>query len=75
MTLSGVYQIVNIINGHKYIGSSTNLKKRLGVHKNMLKSDKHDNPHLQNAWNKYGKENFKFEIICSCPEDKTIKFE
>ena len=28
-----------------------------------LKSNKHDNRHLQSAWNKYGEENFEFGII------------
>jgi len=28
-----------------------------------LGHNKHENPHLQNAWNKYGEENFIFEIL------------
>ena len=28
-----------------------------------MKNNKHWNEHLQNAWNKYGKHNFEFEII------------
>lgn len=28
-----------------------------------MKNNKHYNPYLQNAWNKYGEENFVFEII------------
>ena len=73
--LSGVYQIVNVINDKCYIGSSVDLKGRWMAHKSLLNANKHKNPHLQNAWNKYGKDSFEFEIICSCPRDKTIEFE
>ena len=75
MTLSGVYQITNQINGKKYIGSSVNIKKRWAHHKTMLRAGNHHSAHLQSAWQKYSGENFKFEIICSCPEDKTVEFE
>jgi len=75
MILSGVYQITNQINGNRYIGSSMNIKKRWVAHKSKLNIGKHGNQHLQRAWRKYGEENFKFEIVCSCPEDKIIEFE
>ena len=59
----GIYAIVNIINNKKYIGSATRLKERFRNHKTLLKRNKHFNSHLQNAWNKYGEDNFKFEIL------------
>jgi hypothetical protein len=40
-----------------------NIDRRLKEHKNELRKNKHFNPYLQNAWNKYGEKNFKFEII------------
>lgn len=61
--ISGIYKIINKINDKIYIGSSINLKRREREHINKLKKNIHNNPHLQNSWNKYGKENFKFEII------------
>lgn len=61
--ISGVYKIENIINGKLYIGSSINIYKRWGEHKRLLRINKHHSYKLQNAWNKYGKNNFKFEII------------
>ena len=48
---SGIYCIT--INGKQYIGSSTNIKKRLAQHKSDLKNDRHCNPYLQNTYNKY----------------------
>lgn len=61
--ISGVYQIKNKINNKLYIGSSHNLEKRKYEHFKMLKENKHHSPKLQNAFNKYGEENFVFEII------------
>jgi len=59
----GVYRIINLINDKVYIGSSFNFDARLKTHLYLLKSNRHYNTYLQNAWNKYGKDNFKFELI------------
>lgn len=59
----GIYQIKNNINNKLYIGSSCNIEKRFLAHKNLLKRNKHHSIHLQNAWNKYGEENFTFDIL------------
>lgn len=59
----GIYTIKNLINDKKYIGSAINLASRLRVHKHLLNQNKHKNKHLQNAWNKYGKSCFIFEIV------------
>ena len=60
---SGIYLIGNIINDKKYIGSAKNINKRWYQHKYALNNNTHDNSCLQNAWNKYGENNFKFTII------------
>lgn len=39
---------------------------RLSNHKYELSKNKSQNKHLQNSWNKYGKEYFTFEIVCEC---------
>jgi group I intron endonuclease len=60
----GVYCIENILNGKKYIGSTkSNFRKRLINHRCILRANKHDNIFLQNAWNKYGENNFKCSIV------------
>ena len=58
----GIYQIKNLVNGKVYIGSAVNFKNRFKTHKCLLKLNSHHSKHLQNAWNKYGEDNFKFEI-------------
>ena len=64
---SGIYIIRNIVNNKCYIGQTNNLKARWIKHKNFLKNNKHHNRHLQAAWNKYGAEEFVFEILEECP--------
>jgi len=71
---SGIYMITNIINDKKYIGQSRNLWKRIREgHVGKLRTNVHYNIHLQNAWNKYGEENFKFEIIEECLNNNELK--
>jgi group I intron endonuclease len=60
---SGIYKIVNKINGRYYIGSSINIRKRWNEHKRTLRQNNHDNSFLQKSWNKHGEETFIFEII------------
>jgi len=61
--ISGIYQIKNLINNNFYVGSSCHIKRRWWTHVNKLNNNVHHCQHLQNAWNKYGKENFVFEIL------------
>lgn len=61
--ISGIYKIINKLNGKYYVGSSEDIKIRWGKHKSSLKGNYHWNPKLQNAWNKYGKENFDFVVV------------
>lgn len=60
---SGIYQIVNKLNGKIYVGSAINLNNRFSSHVSKLFKNKHVNVYLQRAWNKYGKEAFEFLIL------------
>jgi len=64
--VSGIYKIENIFNGDCYIGRSVDLNKREKRHFNELRKNNHKNRHLQNGFNKYGKESFKFYILLIC---------
>lgn len=57
---SGVYMIKNVLNNHKYIGSTKNFKQRLKQHLSDLRNNKHHSPHLQAAWNKLSKTAYKY---------------
>ena len=52
MNKPGVYQIKNTKTSNVYIGSSSNITRRWTQHKSALALNKHENPILQNAWNK-----------------------
>ena len=60
---SGIYAITNLENGHRYIGSAVNLRRRSRAHLNCLKGNRHENSRLQRAWNKYGEDSFRFEVL------------
>ena len=63
-----IYKITNLINGKSYIGQTNDYKRRFREHreKNYGESDKL----LYKAFDKYGIENFSFEVI----EDKTSNY-
>lgn len=63
---SGIYQIINLKNGKRYVGKSKNLYRRKYQHLGELNSNKHNNKYLQNSYNKYGSNNFLFEVIEFC---------
>ena len=69
----GVYSITNIVNNKRYIGSSkSSFHSRKTKHYNKLIKGIHYNEHLQNAWNKYGENNFIFEVINICSIDDVV---
>ena len=73
--ICGVYAITNIVNNKKYIGQSVDVYLRWCNHKSALKNNRHNNEHLQNAWNTYGAENFTFEVLEICDIDNIDNVE
>lgn len=69
---SGIYQIRNLINSHIYIGSSCDLNLRQKDHFRHLRYGTHHNKYLQNAYNKYGEDQFVFEILEYCDKNELI---
>ena len=74
--ISGIYKIINKVNGKYYVGSAINInyrsRGRWACHIRGLNGNYHYNRHLQSAWNKYGKEAFEFQIVETVPSDKTL---
>ena len=72
----GIYKILNLKDGKFYLGSSTmKILKRIQHHCCQLKKNNHKNKHLQNAWNKYGEENFEFIILENLEKNKCLERE
>lgn len=70
---SGIYFITCF--GHQYVGSSKSLYARLREHKIKLLGNGHSNDFMQKAFNKYGIDNFYFEILEYCSPEQRIKRE
>jgi group I intron endonuclease len=61
-----IYTIKNTLNGRQLIGQTMSaIKKRWNLHKYYARRGKHQNPHFQRAWNKYGEDVFVCESIDS----------
>jgi group I intron endonuclease len=60
---SGIYKITNSANDNFYIGSAVDLKRRRARHFSELRHGKHNNQHLQAAWDLYGEQAFVFTIL------------
>lgn len=75
MAESGIYEIVNLVNGKRYVGSAADSSKRFREHRRFLKLGEHPNIHLQRAWTKHGSERFEFRLIEKCPVAMLIKRE
>ena len=72
---SGIYKILNKINGKFYIGSAVNLERRWKKHKYELNTQTHVNPYLQKAWNKYWNISFELIVLEYCEKDKLLERE
>lgn len=59
----GIYKITNNINGKIYIGQSNNIQRRFSEHQNRGAASRIP---VDVAIQRYGKENFNFEIIEEC---------
>lgn len=74
-SLSGIYEIVNLTNGKRYVGSAVDIKQRWRCHRSDLKLNKHHSRALQRAWEKYGAGIFDFRVIELCAPAELFKRE
>lgn len=72
MCESGIYQILNIANGHRYIGSAVNRRARWTRHRSDLRHNRRQNSHLQAAWNLYGEAAFAFTVLEHVPDREQL---
>lgn len=72
---SGIYQIRNLVNGKRYIGSALKISKRWAEHRRDLGKSRHHSVALQRAWVKYGAESFAFEVVELCSAESLLQLE
>lgn len=70
--ISGIYQILNLINNKSYIGSSLDMYQRAYTYKCLAKQNKIHNKHLQSAINLYGFNNFEFKVLDKMKLDNNL---
>ena len=63
MIYNGVYLIENTITGRKYVGSSSNIDRRIKNHIQHLEKGCHNNRKLQKDHDSHGIESFNFVIL------------
>jgi group I intron endonuclease len=75
MKIRGIYKIQSQVKPQcVYIGSSEDIYSRWSKHRREMFYNKHKNSKIQNHYNKYGLDDFIFEIIEECSlEDKLPK--
>jgi group I intron endonuclease len=71
----GIYRILCLGNQEFYYGSAVNFARRQQEHLYRLRKQNHKNHHLQNAYNKYGKDCFVFEFIEEVEPEKLFERE
>jgi len=65
-----IYAIRHDRNNNEYIGQTIqDPKKYWSKRKSQLNRDKHWNEHLQRTWNKYGSNEFTFELVDASAKD------
>ena len=68
----GIYGIRNKINDKMYVGQTgERFLRRYWHHQWKLRDNSHDNMYLQNAWNKYGEDNFEY-VVLEVVEDSSL---
>lgn len=58
-----IYAIVCIPTSRVYIGSTKNAAERIATHLKRLRLGRHENRFVQRAWNKYGSESFRLDVV------------
>lgn len=62
-SVSGIYAIINTVNGKQYIGSAVNIARRWRQHRLALRRGCHHSRSLQRAWDKYSEAAFGFRML------------
>ena len=66
----GIYKITNKKKKKCYIGQSNDIKRRFAQHKSPYEWNRNPESHLYRAFQKYGINNFQFEVIEECSNEE-----
>lgn len=72
---TGIYEIRNLVNGKRYIGSAVNFGNRWRVHAQSLARGDHHSKQLQRSWRKYGSFAFQFNKLLACRKEDLLMYE
>ena len=61
-----IYKATNLINGKVYIGQTINVLKKRKIN-HLARANKGSEFYFHNAIRKYGFDNFRWQVICICP--------
>lgn len=65
----GIYAIVHVLSGTRYVGQTGNLLRRFEQHWELLQLAEHHNPRLQKMWGDDGPDAFEFKVVELAPSD------
>lgn len=65
----GIYAIVHVLSGTRYVGQSGDLLRRFEQHWDMLQLSEHHNPRLQRMWSGDGPDAFQFKVVELAPSE------
>lgn len=74
-TASGIYEIRNLVNGKRYVGSAVSFWNRWRIHAQSLARGDHHSKQLQRSWLKYGPFAFQFNKLLACKKDDLLMYE
>lgn len=72
---SGIYEIVNLVNGKRYVGSAKDFKVRWAKHLGDLRRGRHHSVYLQRSWDQHGEAAFSFKVVELCDVSDLIARE
>lgn len=67
MNQPGIYCILHVLSGTRYIGQTISLDRRWQQHQEALANGSHHNPRLQKAWSADGADAFEFKRLEVAP--------
>lgn len=72
---TGIYEIVNTVNGKRYVGSAKDLHQRWREHRRQLDKTRHHNRYLQASWDRHGSAAFLFRRLLLCAAEHLLLYE